>query len=102
VTALRTLERGREDFISGVSHDLRTPLTAIHGNAQLIQRVAEHPEIARARADAIILAARQMNAMIQDLVDSARLEAGQLPVEAGPIDVAAFVREVADRMSLAF
>ena len=38
ITALRELERAREEFLSSAAHDLKTPLTSIRGQAQLAQR----------------------------------------------------------------
>jgi len=53
ITGLRDLERAREEFLSSVAHDLKTPLTSIRGQTQLAQRRLAHldrrgPEQARA------------------------------------------------------
>ncbi len=90
----------REDLLSAVSHDLRNPLTVIQGQAQRLKRGLEQglpPDRLRAGAEAIDTAARSMNAMIQDLVDQARLEAGQLRMDLMPVDLGATLpRLIAD------
>lgn len=89
-----------EEYISMISHDLRAPLTVIQGQAQLLQRrlgkgAAEAQEIHGAMA--IELSARRMNAMIQDLIDSARLEAGQVELDRQPVDLRALVTDLLER-----
>lgn len=75
VTELRRLERTKEEYISLVSHDLRGPLTIILGQAQLLARFSS--QLKADAIEAIIRNSRRMNDMIQDLLDTARLEAGQ-------------------------
>lgn len=76
VSHLRQLARLKDDFVSTVSHDLRTPLTSIRGYAQLALR-ATAPETKRQDAlRRIELAARRMASLITDLLDLATLEAG--------------------------
>jgi len=100
VTRLRELERSREEFLSLVSHDLRAPLTVVQGNAQMIQRHANNPEMVRSSAEAVFTAARRMDRMIQDLVDSVRLESGQLRLQRMTLDVASFTLDLKQRLSI--
>ncbi|MBI2865029.1 MAG: PAS domain-containing protein [Chloroflexi bacterium] len=94
-------EEFREQYIHTVSHDLRNPLAIIQGNAQLIlrrlekagrpsERDSEH-DAEHKSVKAIAASARRMNAMIEDLADSARLEAGQLRLERQPVDLQPFL-----------
>ncbi len=92
----------REDLLRALSHDLRTPLTAIHGHAQMLQRLldkAVSDDRAERSAQAVVAGARQMNAMIEDLVDSARLESGQLALNRVDVDLHAFVLEMKERLA---
>jgi PAS domain S-box-containing protein len=89
----------QEEFISVVSHDLRAPLTSVQGNAQLLQRVADNPEMVSRSAGAIYTSAQRMNRIIQDLVDSTRLESGQLVLHLTPVDVASFTVDLKERMA---
>jgi len=103
VTAIRELERRREEFLHIVAHDIRSPLTIVLGQAQLIARAAEYGQrsaIAQA-AEAIATSARQMNAMISSLVDSARVEAGQLTVDKQVVGLGPFLTELLARAEAA-
>ncbi len=97
VTKLREAERNREDFVHMVSHDLRTPLTAVYGYAQLLERALERAganERQMQSVEAILVGIRRMDAMIQDLVDSARLETRQLRLEIQPVAFGPFLRDL--------
>src|SRR6202035_4926264 len=78
VTALRLLEQTKEDYLALISHDLRAPLTAVQAEAQLLQRqLARDSGIDSAyvkRTMSIVANTRRMNAMIQELLESSRLE----------------------------
>ena len=98
---MRAREEQRENYVHMISHDLRTPLTAIQGHAQLLQRMLQKagrdgPE--HRCAEAIITGTRRMSSMIQDLVDAARLEAGQLRLNRIPLDLRFFVLELKERL----
>ena len=72
----------RDDVLGVVAHDLRTPLSLILLEAQLIE-LSSHGAEGRSRepAEAIERAATRMNRLIQDLLDVTSIEAGQLPIE---------------------
>lgn len=94
ITDRKRAEQFREEYIHTISHDLRVPLTVIQWHAQVLGRALERSELegqVRRSAEMIITGAARMNTMIQDLVDSARLEAGQLRLEKRPVDLRAFV-----------
>lgn len=98
---IRLRETQREEYIHSISHDLRTPLTAVQGHAQLLQRLLERSAQngrERASADAIVAASQRMNAMIQDLVDSARLDAGQLRLNPIPLDMRFYLLSLERRL----
>lgn len=100
ITKLRELEQARQDFIHIVSHDLRAPLAIIQGHAQVLQRrlqKVDQPGRELANTQAIITGVRRMNSLIQDLVDSARMETGQLRVEKQPLSLVAFMFDLLQR-----
>ncbi|MBI4319589.1 MAG: PAS domain S-box protein [Chloroflexi bacterium] len=83
ITRIREVEKLKDEFISLLSHDLRNPLMIIQGHAQLLQRiqgVAKQDAVGRS-AEAILTSSQRMNAMIRDLVDSSRLESGQVSLD---------------------
>ncbi|HEX9016060.1 MAG TPA: HAMP domain-containing sensor histidine kinase, partial [Chloroflexota bacterium] len=81
-------------------HDLRGPLTTILGHAQILHRflsTASEEERWIRSAQSIVTSGRRMDTMIQDLVDSARLEAMQLRLDKKPLALAPFLVELLDR-----
>ena len=99
VTERKWAEADREAFIHTISHDLRSPLTIALGRAQLIQRAPDKSDACLRSADAIVTSLHRMNAMIEDLVDSARLESGQIKLSPRPVDIGQLVGELKERMS---
>ena len=100
ITERRLAEEQRNDLVRAISHDLRNPLTAVIGQAQLLQRAMERAQFdgaAQRSVAAVLVGARRMAAMIQDLVDSTRLEAGQLTLEKQPTSLRPFVEELLER-----
>ncbi len=90
------------DILRAVSHDLRSPLTAVLAQAQLLQRKLERAgcsEGERRSLQSIIASARRMNAMIADLADAAHMESGQIRVSLQPVDVPTFLGELLPRLA---
>lgn len=100
ITNLVEQERRREEFLRIVAHDIRQPLTIIHGQAQLLRHALTSGKTGRLESgvDAILTSSRRMNAMIRDLVDSTRLEMGRLELHKQPVDVVGFIAELLERM----
>ena len=93
ISQLRRLETVRRDFVANVSHELKTPLTAIAGYAETL--VGEAPEGSpTAKFAATILAhARRMQHLVEDLLDLSRIESGGWRPTPTPLDVAAAAHE---------
>jgi signal transduction histidine kinase len=93
ISALQELQEQREDLLRAVSHDLRNPLQIILLQAERLHRRFATDPAARERraAEAIIAATRQMSNMIRDLVDSVRLDSGQLKLARQRVQLQSFV-----------
>ncbi len=77
VTRLRRLENVRRDFVANVSHELKTPITAIKGSAEtLVDGAGLDSEGARRFLEIIVKQADRLNAIIDDLLALARIEQG--------------------------
>lgn len=97
VTHVRGLQEERETLIHAVSHDLRTPLHVIVNQAELVRRRGD--EESRRRAEAILASAGRMQRLVEDLVDAARLETGNVRLRPEPVDLARFVAAWRDRVA---
>jgi two-component system phosphate regulon sensor histidine kinase PhoR len=88
VTEIRRLERMRRDFVANVSHELKTPLTAIRGFAETL-RGSPVPEAQReAYLDIILRHAERLQRLIDDILELSRVEGRQQPLALGEVDVA--------------
>jgi two-component system, OmpR family, phosphate regulon sensor histidine kinase PhoR len=86
VTAMRRLETIRRDFVANVSHELRTPVAIIRANAEtLIGGAAADPGIAPRLLDGVHRNAERLARMLADLLDLARLDAGQFRFDRSPV-----------------
>jgi PAS domain S-box-containing protein len=89
-------EEAKRDYVALIAHDLRTPLTAARGQAELLQRRAKR----RGDGDggesleSIVMNARRMEAMIQDLIESSQLESGALLLRRTLIDLSRLAADV--------
>jgi len=102
VTAQRELQEQREDMLRMVSHDLRGPLTVIHGQAELVlRRLRQLGSAARElhSVEVILDSARRMNRMIQDLVDAARLESHQFKLDPKPLELYPLVLDLKEQLA---
>ncbi len=76
ITHLKELDRIKSDFVNTVSHDLRSPLTAILGYVELIGRVGSLNSQQHEFIHRIEISVHNITALINDLLDLGRIEAG--------------------------
>jgi two-component system NtrC family sensor kinase len=76
ITHLKELDRIKSEFVTTVSHDLRSPLTAILGYIELIERAGEINPQQQEFVDRVHSSVQQISLMISDLLDLGRIEAG--------------------------
>lgn len=101
ITELRRLERVRRDFVANVSHEFKTPLTAIQGFAETLLGGALDDRANRARFVEIIREhARRLGRLTDDLLKLSGIEAGQWALELQPIRVATLVNSCLDTARL--
>jgi signal transduction histidine kinase len=97
IARIRTDLGRREELLDVVSHDLRSPLAALQGQAQVLGRRAGGDAFVAARVESILRCATRMDATIEDLLDSARKESNQLDLRLEPVDLGAYLAELLDR-----
>lgn len=76
VTYFKELDRIKSDFVSTVSHDLRSPLTAILGYVELLERVGPVNERQQSFIKRVQTSVRNITELINDLLDLGRIESG--------------------------
>jgi two-component system NtrC family sensor kinase len=76
ITHLKELDRIKSDFVNTVSHDLRSPLTAILGYVELIDRVGPVNDQQKEFIRRVQLSVHSITTLINDLLDLGRIEAG--------------------------
>jgi len=97
VTELRRLERVRQDFVANVSHEFKTPLTAIQGFAEtLLSGALEDARNNRRFLEIIRDHAARLASLTDDLLKLARIEAGKLEVEFVPVNILELVEQCAE------
>ena len=100
VDRLRTLDELKTAFLGTASHELRTPVTAIAGFATMLslrwEDLAEDER--RTFADRISANARVLESLVQDLLDFARLERGELRLVLDRVDLSVVTERVLERL----
>jgi PAS domain S-box-containing protein len=89
--ALEDANRRKDEFLATLSHELRTPMTAVLGWAKLLEAGMPEPE-ARHAISAIVRSAEVQAQMIDDVLDASRVVAGRMTFTPVPVDVGPVIR----------
>ena len=115
ITRLEELDELKSQFLSIASHELRTPITAVSGFAQLAVRALEERLRASPPPDPswqkeLERLVRQLNViqdqsaklgrLVRELLDVSRIQSGRLEFRLAPVDLVQLVREVTEQMQL--
>ena len=93
ITQLRSLDSMRRDFISNLSHELRTPVSVIRANSEtLIDSALDDKEQAKIFASAILHNAERLTDMVSSLLDLSRIEYGELKLNFEELDLDTFFK----------
>jgi signal transduction histidine kinase len=102
ITETKQLEWAKDEFLAVASHDLKTPVTAISGYAQLLQRRLARgqitPERVASSIEHIATQANLLTEMMDRLLDMSRIAAGGLEIRTGSVDAAGLLAEVVDEL----
>ncbi len=95
ITRIRQLEDVRRDFVANVSHEIRTPVTAIKGSVEtLLEGAIDNPDDAAKFLRIIVKHAERLNALVEDILSLSSIESG---FGSGRISLASWrLREVLD------
>jgi signal transduction histidine kinase/CheY-like chemotaxis protein len=89
--AAQTANKAKSDFLATVSHEIRTPLNGVLGMAQALRRDALSPSQQR-RVDVITESGETLLAILNDVLDLSRIEAGRLALDVADFDVGEMAR----------
>jgi PAS domain S-box-containing protein len=102
VTALKQLDRLRQEWTAMVAHDIRHPVATISLAAQLLREGLKSAPSVRRWVEDIISDSRRLDRMIADLLDESRIETGRLSVRRQRADVASLVAGIVARLGRAY
>jgi len=94
LTEVQRTEQMRRDFISNVSHELRTPLAAVRALAETLDQEVDDPAV-REGIERILAQVDRMTALVSELLDLSRIEAGALELAVGPVPLREAAAEAA-------
>ncbi len=94
--AAKQASRAKSDFLSRMSHEIRTPLNAVIGMAQVGKQIPDLPEKALDTNNKIISASNHLLAVLNDILDMAKIESGKFSLAKGPFALCPAMEEVSE------
>ncbi len=101
ISRAKAMDRLKEDFLSIAAHELKTPITALKGYAQLaLKRIGDIPEVGSARRylETIDEQANRITSLVQKLLDVSQIHAGKLELQRSRFELHVLVEVVAERI----
>ena len=95
-----TANRTTNAFLANMSHELRTPLNGVLGMGQVLGAMITDPRQTR-MITTVMESARHLEVLLSDILDAAKLSAGQTEIAAAPFAIGALVRAVGEASSAA-
>jgi signal transduction histidine kinase len=96
--ALAESQALKREFVGSVSYELRTPLTTIVGYSELLEATGDLSERMRQHAGAIRVAASQLARSIDDVLDMAQIDAGEMELSLGDMRISDLFEDVAEKV----
>ena len=102
IRRLQDVDRMRRDLVANVSHDLRTPVAAVHGYLEtlLLKEAVLAPDERRRYLEVALRHSAGLSAMIMELFDLAKLDAREVDVELEPFSLCELGQDVLQRFEL--
>ena len=95
-TSEHSLDALKDDFFKAVADDLRAPLSAMQGYLNLLDKSLPPDRHQKGYLDAIMQSCGTLALLVQDRLDSARIESGEMKLAAIPVDPAGLVRRAVE------
>jgi two-component system phosphate regulon sensor histidine kinase PhoR len=101
LTLMRKLETVRKDFVSNISHELRTPLASLKALSETLQGGAlQDPKVSKKFLQQMDVEIDNLNQMVMELLELAKIESGKVPFEKKIVTVAEVINRPIERMRL--
>jgi PAS domain S-box-containing protein len=94
VSTEREFDRLKSDFVSLVSHELRSPLTNINASVELVLNSSLNQDLLHEMLQIVHTQSQQLIRLVEDILDVSQIEAGQIKVRQEPITLLPIVREI--------
>jgi two-component system phosphate regulon sensor histidine kinase PhoR len=99
ITAIRRLENVRSEFVTNVSHELKTPIAAVRGFAEtLLGGGVTDEKTARSFLQIIYDESERLNRLISDILDLSKIESKSIYMECSPVHLSSFFASVLETM----
>ena len=93
--------KAQRDFVANVSHELKTPLTSIQGFAQaILDGTAQDHDSQQHAAQVVFDEAQRLHRLVEDLLELARMDAGQIDFHQDRVDIMVLLSAVVERLSV--
>jgi two-component system sensor histidine kinase SenX3 len=99
-TEARRVEEVRRDFVANVSHELKTPIGALHLLAEAVHDAADDPDAVRHFAERMERESRRLTSLVQEIIDLSRLQVADALHPPEPVRLDEVVLEAVDRCRL--
>lgn len=100
LTELRRLGKVRQDFVTNISHELRSPLASIRALAETLEEGEIEPPVVHDYLEKIIVEVDKLTRLSDELSEISLLESGEPPLKKEPASIDRLIREVVARMEL--
>ena len=94
--ASRQASRAKTNFLSNMSHDIRTPMNAIAGFTQILERHLDSPEILKDNIEKIKKSTQILLDLINDVLDVSRIESGKVILDEQPVNLIELTNGIAE------
>ena len=96
---LESLERLRRDLVANVSHELKTPISALRAHLENLLDGVEEPD--RETLQVMLAQSERLGRLVDELLDLSRLESGDVPLERRSVELAPLVAQVLSEIEVA-
>ena len=95
----KSANQAKSNFLSNMSHDIRTPMNAILGFATLLAKDAENPDKVRDYIRKITFSGQHLLSLINDILDMSKIESGKTSLNVEEFSFSEFIDEIGSIMS---